>query len=444
MPTPDPIALPELPPPYQGRVVATSRNTSSVRKGVEMGGYIKSPELFTADQMRAYGQACVEALTPAPQIPEGMALVPEGWAIERTAANEVRVTCNGDVSVMAREGGAYTGSLAEYALYGLVSDMLSAAPSPHPDALPDGSLSKSTVKRLAQLNEPFGNSEQLASLEQRAHDLFWAMMQAPYADTTIGNIVCAETTPQRLESAWIPLITAALSAQPRGEPIGYIYPGDVQDLKESREKAADSKWRANVWATPTGQAGMPVYAAPQPREVPVAAATAALHELYELRKGCEVYGEPAPRQLSRAIDFLEQATTPQDAAGVEEMSPDFTDSARGAIAWVLYHHQGGSSPVGQPLRFALGMGAYDPLPDWRIAEAKRYATWAGASTERFHTTPPPGVDVGKLRELDSVENIQTFARAYKKEVPNAKLTVHGIAAELAAIIDAAAPGVGNG
>lgn len=71
----------------------------------------------------------LDALTPAPQVQGDMVLVPEGWVIERTAANEVRVTCNGDVSVMAREGGAYTGSLAEYALYGLVSDMLSAAPS---------------------------------------------------------------------------------------------------------------------------------------------------------------------------------------------------------------------------------------------------------------------------------------------------------------------------
>lgn len=67
------------------------------------------------------------------------------------------------------------------------------------------------------MNEPFGNAEQLASLEQRAHDLFWALMQAPYADTTIGNIVCAETTPQRLESAWIPLLTAALANQQEGD-----------------------------------------------------------------------------------------------------------------------------------------------------------------------------------------------------------------------------------
>lgn len=86
------------------------------------------------------------------------------------------------------------------------------------------------------------------------------------------------------------------------------------------------------------------------------------------------------------------------AAAPAEMSPEFTDTARAAIAWVLYHHQGGSSPVGQPLRFALGMGAHDPLPDWRIAEAKRYAEWAGATTAKFHearagTPAAPGIDL---------------------------------------------------
>lgn len=67
-----------------------------------------------------------------------------------------------------------------------------------------------------------------------------------------------------------------------------------------------------------------------------------------------------------------------------EMSPDFTDSARAAISWVLFHHQGRNSPVGQPLRFALGMGADDPLPEWRIAEAERYARWTRRSTNDFH------------------------------------------------------------
>lgn len=81
-----------------------------------------------------------------------------------------------------------------------------------------------------------------------------------------------------------------------------------------------------------------------------------------------------------------------------EMSPEFTDTARAAIAWVLWHHQGGSSPVGQPLRFALGMGQHDRMTDHQIAEAKRFAAWANATTEDFHhRAPAQAVDLGQFR-----------------------------------------------
>ncbi len=76
--------------------------------------------------------------------------------------------------------------------------------------------------------------------------------------------------------------------------------------------------------------------------------------------------------------------TRQSVGESVEMSPEFTDTARAAIAWVLWHHQGGSSPVGQPLRFSLGMGQHDRMTDQQIAEAKRFAAWAGATTEGFH------------------------------------------------------------
>ena len=85
------------------------------------------------------------------------------------------------------------------------------------------------------------------------------------------------------------------------------------------------------------------------------------------------------------------------------MSPEFTDTARAAIAWVLWHHQGGSSPVGQPLRFALGMGQHDRMTDQQIAEAKRFAAWAGATTEAFHGhKTAQALDVGQFRELVEV------------------------------------------
>lgn len=83
-----------------------------------------------------------------------------------------------------------------------------------------------------------------------------------------------------------------------------------------------------------------------------------------------------------------------------EMSPDFTDSARGAIAWVLWHHQGGSSPIGQPLRHALGMGSDQRLSQSQIEEAKRFALWAGATTNDFHRhKPAQGIDLGQVREI---------------------------------------------
>jgi len=66
-----------------------------------------------------------------------------------------------------------------------------------------------------------------ASLEQRARGLFDSMMGATYGDTNIGHIVCAETTRGRLESAWLPLITAALANQQGvGGQVGTFFAAD--------------------------------------------------------------------------------------------------------------------------------------------------------------------------------------------------------------------------
>lgn len=70
-----------------------------------------------------------------------------------------------------------------------------------------------------------------------------------------------------------------------------------------------------------------------------------------------------------------------------EMSPDFTDTARAALLWVLWHHQGGSSPVGQPIRYALGMGAHEHLNAEQVRAAKRWAAITGSLTSEFHAQP---------------------------------------------------------
>ncbi|KAF1711097.1 hypothetical protein CSC70_03990 [Pseudoxanthomonas kalamensis DSM 18571] len=125
------------------------------------------------------------------------------------------------------------------------------------------------------------------------------------------------------------------------------------------------------------------------------------------------FGAAPANGVKGSIQYLNLYAAPQSAPEPDEMSPDFTDTARAAIAWVLYHHQGGSSPIGQPLRFALGMGAHEQLPDWRIAEAKRYAAWAGSATERFHAAPQPAPapEPAYDRELSAsmLENPHGFA-----------------------------------
>lgn len=69
---------------------------------------------------------------------------------------------------------------------------------------------------------------------------------------------------------------------------------------------------------------------------------------------------------------------------LDEMSPEFTDTARAALLWVLWHHQGGSSPVGQPIRYALGMGAHEPLSERQVQEARRWAALTKSETRDFH------------------------------------------------------------
>lgn len=84
--------------------------------------------------------------------------------------------------------------------------------------------------------------------------------------------------------------------------------------------------------------------------------------------------------------------TPPAVVEPPELSPDFTDTARAALLWVLWHHQGGSSPVGQPIRFALGMGQHDRLNEHQLAEAKRWERLHPANPAVFPRGPEPLTD----------------------------------------------------
>jgi hypothetical protein len=50
--------------------------------------------------------------------------------------------------------------------------------------------------------------------------------------------------------------------------------------------------------------------------------------------------------------------------------PEMSRESRAMLLNILWHHQGGSSPVGQPLRRLLGIEPHAHLTDEEVAEAK--------------------------------------------------------------------------
>ena len=43
-----------------------------------------------------------------------------------------------------------------------------------------------------------------------------------------------------------------------------------------------------------------------------------------------------------------------------------------ALLWTLYHHQGGSSHIGQPIRRLLGIGKHDRMTEEQLDQAKSF------------------------------------------------------------------------
>lgn len=133
--------------------------------------------------------------------------------------------------------------------------------------------------------------------------------------------------------------------------------------------------------------------------------------------------EGTKQRRKKSIAALRALLAEQPAEPVE-MSPEFTDTARAALLWVLWHHQGGSSPVGQPIRFALGMGAHDCLTDLHVAEAKRWAAQAGSTTADFHA-PQPAKRVQLTREelADAWLSVEHITHATERQIAFARAVI---------------------
>jgi hypothetical protein len=135
-----------------------------------------------------------------------------------------------------------------------------------------------------------------------------------------------------------------------------------------------------------------------------------------------------------------RATTPQDAAGVETNGDETFYTLEGLITYGRIAGDDRQGAVPHYLRSLVRQ----MLPHLEALRAMKEGT-----------TPPPGVDVGKLRELAAkwravAAGERELAKHHSVPARDAQ-AMHGLARildgmadELAAIIDAAAPGVGNG
>lgn len=166
----------------------------------------------------------------------------------------------------------------------------------------------------------------------------------------------------------------AAKHQPKGTPAGYVTAIDEGKALMLPRPSLDTTGLVAVYTAAQATA---------PGAEPVARVTEFVGAV-RIEAECLPH-TGAPMKIG---DMLYAAPGQVPAPAPVEMSPEFTDSARAALLWVLWHHQGGSSPVVQPIRFALGMGAHDHLNEHQIGEAKRWAGVTGWTTERVQKYHP--------------------------------------------------------
>ena len=102
----------------------------------------------------------------------------------------------------------------------------------------------------------------------------------------------------------------------------------------------------------------------------------------------DVGGSSPAYCLMAAFSSMEDAESAMRK--IEGEDPVLTGVAQSALLWILWHHQGASSRVGQSARFALGMGQFERLSDEQIAKAKSWSEIAsnppGAMTPEADAT----------------------------------------------------------
>lgn len=78
------------------------------------------------------------------------------------------------------------------------------------------------------------------------------------------------------------------------------------------------------------------------------------------------------KAFARAILALRPQAVPMTDELEQEDFALFSQTQVAALLWVLWCHQGASSAIGQPIRFALGMGKRQALTDEQVSAAQRF------------------------------------------------------------------------
>lgn len=75
--------------------------------------------------------------------------------------------------------------------------------------------------------------------------------------------------------------------------------------------------------------------------------------------------------MDSSLDFFKQPQ--RDYGGniveIEELKTQ-ARKMRGLLLWSLYHHQGATSPIGQPIRKLMGIGKHENLTHEQVVEAQ--------------------------------------------------------------------------
>ena len=82
------------------------------------------------------------------------------------------------------------------------------------------------------------------------------------------------------------------------------------------------------------------------------------------------------------------------------------DDTRALLLWLLWHHQGARSDVGQPIRDLLGMSRYEPMSDEQLQIAREWGDrWLRGEEKALAQPHPAPASTNEARPAGLVERV---------------------------------------